>query len=160
MAKLDRKSDNLATNKKAYHNYHILETYEAGIALVGTEVKSIRNGKVDIVDGLVRIRGEEAFLEGVHVHPYTHGNIMNHDPDRSRKLLLHRHEIRRLMGKIKEKGLTLVPTRFYLKDGRIKVELALAKGKRMHDKREAIKAREAGREMERAVKGARSERSD
>lgn len=147
------KSDNLATNKKAYHNYHILETYEAGIALVGTEVKSIRGGKVDIQDGLVRIRGEEAFLEGVHVHPYSHGNIMNHDPDRSRKLLLHRHEIRRLMGKAKEKGLTVVPTRLYLKAGRIKVEVALAKGKRMHDKREVLRARDAGREIERAVKG-------
>jgi len=160
MPKSMSKSGNLATNKKAYHNYHILETYEAGIALVGTEVKSIRNGKVDIVDGLVRIRGEEAYLEGCHVHPYSHGNIMNHDPDRSRRLLLHKHEIRRLMGKIKEKGLTLVPTRFYLKGGRIKVELALAKGKRMHDKRETLKAREAGREMERAVKGARSDRGD
>jgi len=149
------KSDNLATNKKAYHNYHLLETYEAGIALVGTEVKSIRGGKVDIVDGLVRIRGEQAYLEGVHVHPYSHGNIMNHDPDRSRKLLLHRHEIRRLLGKIKEKGLTLVPTRFYLKNGRIKVELALAKGKRMHDKREVLRARDAGREIERAVKDRR-----
>ena len=152
MAKSSTKSENLATNKKAYHNYHVLETFEAGIALVGTEVKSIRNGKVDIVDGLVRIRGEEAFLEGVHVHPYTHGNIANHEPARSRKLLLHRQEIRRLIGKVQEKGLTLVPTRFYLKNGRIKVEIALAKGKRLHDKREAIKTREAGREMERAVK--------
>jgi SsrA-binding protein len=159
MAKSSPKSDNLATNKKAYHNYHILETYEAGIALVGTEVKSIRNGKVDIVDGLVRIRGEEAFLEGVHVHPYTHGNIANREPGRSRKLLLHRHELRRLMGKVQEKGLTLVPTRFYLKNGRIKVEIALAKGKRLHDKREAIKAREAGREMARAVKGAARDQS-
>jgi len=151
MAKSSPKSENLATNKKAYHNYHVLETFEAGIALVGTEVKSIRNGKVDIVDGLVRIRGEEAYLEGCHVHPYSHGNIMNHDPDRSRKLLLHRHEIRRLLGKIKEKGLTLVPTRFYLKNGRIKVELALAKGKRMHDKRETLKRKMDERETRRAL---------
>ena len=149
---MTKKSSQLATNKKAYHNYHLLETYEAGIALVGTEVKSIREGKADIQDGVVRIRGEQAYLEGCHVHPYSHGNIMNHEPDRSRRLLLHKREIRRLMGKVQEKGLTLVPTRLYLKDGRIKVEIALGKGKRLHDKRETLKSREAGREMERALK--------
>lgn len=152
---MPKKPSQLATNKKAYHNYHLLETFEAGIVLVGTEVKSIRAGKVDLVDGLVRIRGEQAYLEGCHVHPYSHGNIMNHQPDRRRKLLLHKREIVRLVGKVQEKGLTLIPTRLYLKDGRIKVEIALGKGKRLHDKRETLKKREAGREMERALKDRR-----
>jgi SsrA-binding protein len=146
------KAESLASNKKAYHNYQILETFEAGIALLGTEVKSIRQGKVDIKESLIRIRDEEAFLVGCHVHPYTHGNIANHDPTRTRKLLLHKREIRRLIGKVQEKGLTLVPTRFYVKDGRIKLEIALARGKKLHDKREALKTREAGREIERALK--------
>jgi SsrA-binding protein len=144
--------ETLATNKKAYHNFHVLETFEAGIVLAGTEVKSIREGKVDIKESLVRIRDEEAYLVGCHVHPYSHGNIFNRDPLRVRKLLLHKREIQRLMGKVQEKGLTLIPTRIYLKDGRIKVEIALAKGKRMHDKRETLKTREAGREIERALK--------
>jgi SsrA-binding protein len=146
------KAESLASNKKAYHNYQILETFEAGIALMGTEVKSIREGKVDIKESLIRIRDEEAFLVGCHVHPYSHGNIANHDPIRTRKLLLHKREIRRLVGKVQEKGLTLVPTRFYLKNGRIKLEIALARGKKLHDKREALKNREAGREIERALK--------
>jgi SsrA-binding protein len=146
------KAESLATNKKAFHDYHILETFEAGIALLGTEVKSIREGKVDIKESMIRIRDEEAFLVGCHVHPYSHGNLFNHEPVRTRKLLLHKREIRRLMGKVQEKGLTLVPTRVYLKNGRIKVEIALAKGKKMHDKRETLKTREAGREVERALK--------
>jgi SsrA-binding protein len=146
------KSETFATNRKAYHDYHVLETYEAGIALKGTEVKSIRQGKVDIKEALIRIRDEEAFLVGCHVQPYTHGNIANHEPARTRKLLLHKQEIRRLVGKVQEKGLTLIPTRMYQKDGRIKLEVALARGKRLHDKREALKSREAGREIERALK--------
>jgi len=144
--------ETLATNKKAYHNFHVLETFEAGIVLAGTEVKSIREGKVDLKEGLVRIRDEEAYLVGCHVHPYSHGNIFNRDPIRTRKLLLHKREIRRLMGKVQEKGLTLIPTRVYLNNGRVKVEIALAKGKRVHDKRETLKSREATREIERALK--------
>jgi SsrA-binding protein len=146
------RSDTLATNRKAYHDYHILETFEAGIALLGTEVKSIRDGKANLKEALVRVKDEEAYLVGCHIHPYTHGNIANHDPLRTRKLLLHKREIRRLMGQVQEKGLTLIPTRLYVKNGRIKLELALARGKRLHDKREALKAREAGREVERALK--------
>lgn len=146
------KSETLATNRKAFHDYHVLETYEAGIVLKGTEVKSIREGKVDIKESLVRIRDEEAYLVGCHVQPYSHGNITNHEPVRTRKLLLHKQEIRRLQGKVQEKGLTLLPTRLFLKNGRIKVEVALARGKRLHDKREALKSREAGREIERALK--------
>jgi len=146
------RSDTLATNRKAYHDYHILETFEAGIALLGTEVKSIRDGKANLKEALVRVKDEEAYLVGCHIHPYTHGNIANHDPLRTRKLLLHKREIRRLMGQVQEKGLTLIPTRLYVKNGRIKLELAMARGKRLHDKREALKAREAGREVERALK--------
>lgn len=149
------KPETLATNRKAFHQYHILETYEAGIALKGTEVKSIREGKADIKESIVRIRDEEAYLVGCHVQPYSHGNITNHEPTRTRKLLLHKREIRRLQGKVQEKGLTLIPTRLFLKNGRIKVEVALARGKRLHDKREAVKAREAGREIARALKDRR-----
>lgn len=146
------KSETFATNRKAYHDYHILETYEAGLVLKGTEVKSIRQGKVDIKESLIRIRNEEAFLVGCNVQPYTHGNIANHEPTRARKLLLHKQEIVKLVGKVQEKGLTLIPTRMFLKNGRIKVEVGLARGKRLHDKREALKSREAGREIERALK--------
>lgn len=146
------KQDTLARNKKAFHNYHVLETYEAGIVLKGTEVKSIRASQVDIKEAIVRIEGEEAWLVGCHVQPYSHGNITNHEPTRRRKLLLHKKEIARLMGRVQEQGLTLIPLRLYLKNGRIKLEVGLCKGKKLHDKRDAIKKREAGREIERALK--------
>ncbi|MFQ5507784.1 MAG: SsrA-binding protein SmpB [Leptospirillia bacterium] len=145
-------SDTLASNKKAYHNYHILDTYEAGIALLGTEVKSLRLGKGDIKEAYVRLDGEEAFLIGCHIQPYSHGNIMNHEPTRRRKLLLHKREIRRLASKVQEQGLTLIPLRFYLKNGRIKLEVGLGKGKHLHDKRDDLKKREARREIDRAIK--------
>ncbi len=149
------KANTLATNKKAYHNYHILETYEAGMVLLGTEVKSMREGKVDVKESYVRVENGEAWLMGAHVQPYSHGNYANHTPVRPRKLLLHKREIDRLMGKVQEKGLTLVPTRIYLKGGRIKCEIGLAKGKHLHDKRDDIKKREAKREIDRAIKDSR-----
>jgi len=142
----------LASNKKAYHDYHVLETYEAGIALVGTEVKSIRDGKVDIKEAIVRIEQEEAFLVGCHVQHYEFGNLFNHDYTRRRKLLMHKREIQRLMGRVQEKGLTIIPLRFYLKNGRVKLEIGLCKGKRVHDKRDVLKKREATREIDRALK--------
>src|SRR5690554_4033863 len=126
----------IVDNRKARHDYHILETYEAGIALKGTEVKSLRLGKVNIRDSFGQIKDGEVFLHGLHISPYDHGNRFNHDPLRIRKLLLHRREINKLIGKIKEKGFTLVPTKLYWKNGRCKVELALAQGKKLHDKRE------------------------
>ncbi|MDH5527680.1 MAG: SsrA-binding protein SmpB [Nitrospirota bacterium] len=146
------KQNALATNKRAYHNYHVLETWEAGIQLVGTEVKSIRQGKVDIKEAIVRIENEEAFLVGCHVHHYEFGNYANHEPLRRRKLLLHKREIIRLLGKVQEKGLTLIPLRFYLKNGRIKLEFGLCRGKKLHDKRETLKKHEATRDIERALK--------
>lgn len=143
----------LATNKDAYHHYHIIETYECGIALTGTEVKSIREGRCNIKDSYAQVKDGEVWLLNAHVSPYSHGNRHNHEPTRPRKLLLHKSEIRRLAGKVQEKGLTLVPTRLYLKNGFVKVELALAKGKRLYDKREAIKRREAEREARAMIKG-------
>ena len=136
----------VATNREAYHNYHILETHECGIALTGTEVKSIREGRCNLKDSYGLIREGEAWLMNAHISPYTHGNRENHDPTRTRKLLLHRKEIDRLSGKAQEKGLTLVPTKMYFKNGRIKVELAVGKGKKLYDKRETEKRREADRE--------------
>lgn len=142
----------VATNRDAYHSYHILETHECGIALTGTEVKSIREGRCNLKDGYAQIRGGEAWLMNVHISPYSHGNRENHDPTRARKLLLHRSEIDKLAGKIQEKGLTIIPTKMYLKNGRIKVELAVAKGKKLYDKRETERRREADRETRRAIK--------
>jgi SsrA-binding protein len=142
----------VATNRKAYHNYFIEETYEAGVCLLGTEIKSIREGRVNLQDSFGRVHNEEVFLHHCHINPYSHGNIANHDPVRIRKLLLHRDEINRLMGKVLQKGLTLVPLRIYIKKGRAKVELALVRGKKLYDKRESIKKREASREAEKAVK--------
>ncbi len=138
-------------NRKAWHNYHILETIEAGLVLVGTEVKSLRMGKCNLVDSYARLDDEEVFLEKMHISPYDPGNRFNHDPTRTRKLLLHRREIRRLIGKIQEKGLTLIPLRVYFKGRHAKVELGLARGKRLYDKREAISRRESDREMQRSV---------
>lgn len=142
----------VATNRRARHEYHILETYEAGIMLSGTEIKSVRAGRVSLAEGFARIAGGEAWLEGVHISPYEHGGRYNLDPVRRRKLLLHRDELARLAGKTKEKGLTLVPLRLYIKRHRAKVELGLARGKKLYDKREAMAERSAQREIERALK--------
>ena len=137
----------IATNRRARHNYHIEETYEAGISLVGSEVKTLRGGKASLQDAYAVVRDGEVFLLGVHIPPYAQASIQNHDPTRMRKLLLHKEEIRRLIGKINEKGLTLVPLRLYFKGNKVKAELALAKGKRAYDKRQSIAEREAKREM-------------
>ena len=143
----------VATNRKAYHDYFIVEKFEAGIMLQGTEVKSIREGRVNLQDSYASVKGAEAFLHHCHISPYSHGNIANHDPLRPRKLLLHRKEINKLVGKTQQQGLTLIPLRIYFsKRGLAKVELGLAKGKKQHDRRESIKTRDASREMERAMK--------
>ncbi|HKC95756.1 MAG TPA: SsrA-binding protein SmpB [Nitrospira sp.] len=143
----------VATNRKAFHDYFIEEKYEAGIVLQGTEVKSLREGRVNLQDSYASVRDGEMFLHNCHVSPYSHGNIMNHDPTRARKLLLHKTEINKLLGKTQQRGLTLIPLRIYFsKRGHAKVELGLAKGKKLYDRRESIKAREAGREVQRAIK--------
>ena len=140
-------------NRKARYLYEILETYEAGIQLTGTEVKSIREGKVNLQDGYALIRNGEAWLINVHISPYTGiGQYFNHDPRRTRKLLLHRQEIRKLIGKVEQQGLTLVPLRMYLKRGLVKVNIALGKGKKLHDKREDLKRRQDQRDIQRAMK--------
>lgn len=143
----------VVTNRKAYHDYFIEEKFEAGMVLQGTEVKSLREGRANLQDSYASVRDGEVFLHNCHISPYSHGNIMNHDPTRVRKLLLHKKEINKLIGKTQLKGLTLVPLRIYFsKRGHAKVELGLAKGKKQYDRRESIKAREAGREVERAIK--------
>jgi SsrA-binding protein len=142
----------LSVNRQAGYNYHLEERFEAGIALTGTEVKSARDGRVNLRDSYADLKEGEIWLVNCHIRPYTHGNIFNHDPLRSRKLLLHKEEIRRLGGKVRERGFTLVPTRMYLKKGRVKVEVALAKGKRQYDKREAERRREDDREARAAVR--------
>ena len=154
MAKTAREEaqKNIAENRKAFHDYHILETFEAGIVLVGTEVKAIREGSANLRDSFARVEEGEIWLYNVHINPYTHRGYSSHEPTRKRKLLLHRREIRKLIGKTVEKGLTLVPTRLYFQNGHVKVALALAKGKQAHDKRESIKKREADRETRAAVK--------
>ncbi len=147
-----------ATNRKAFHDYSIEEKFEAGIVLRGTEVKSIREGRVTLQDSFATIKDGEVFLHNCHISPYSHGNIMNHEPTRTRKLLLHRKEINKLMGWTQQKGLTIVPLRIYFGSrGHAKVEIALAKGKKHHDRRESIKKREAGREMQRALRGRQKE---
>ena len=143
----------VATNRKAYHDYFIEEKLEAGVMLRGTEVKSLRDGRVNLQDSYASVDDGEVFLHHCHISPYSHGNIMNHDPLRPRKLLLHRKEISKLMGKTQQKGLTIVPLRIYFSPhGKAKVEIALAKGKKQYDRRETIKTREAGREVARALK--------
>jgi len=142
----------VATNSRAYHDYFIEESYEAGISLVGTEVKALREGRVNLRESFARVEGGEVYLYQCHISPYSHGNISNHEPLRCRKLLLHREEIRRLFGKAQIRGYTLLPLRIYFKNGLAKVELALGKGKKTHDKREALKKKEARREISRAVK--------
>ncbi len=142
----------VATNRKAYHDYHVGETYEAGIALTGTEIKSVRQGMLSLRDSFARVENGEVFLYDMHVSPYEAGNRFNHEPRRTRKLLLHKAEIRKLTTKTQEKGFTLIPLKVYLKGGRAKVELALAKGKRLYDKREDIKRRDVMRQVDRVIK--------
>ena len=142
----------LAQNRRARYQFFIEETFEAGIALQGTEVKSIRLGRASLIDSYARVENGELFLFEMHISPYTHGSSFNHDPLRPRTLLMHRREINRLAGYVQEKGYTLIPLSLYLKDGRVKVELALAKGKKAYDKRRAIAERDARREMERNLK--------
>ena len=132
----------LSDNRSAGHNYHLFDRYEAGLVLTGTEVKSAKTGKIQLKEAYAEVSESEAWLVNAHISEYSHGNIMNHAPVRKRKLLLHRSEIEKLESATREKGLTLIPTRLYLKNGRIKVEIALAKGKKFHDKREASKAKE------------------
>ena len=151
MPEREREKD-LAVNRRAYHDYFIDEKYEAGVMLTGTEIKSVRSGRANLRDGYVRIDNSEAWLENVHISPYAQGNVMNQEPVRPRKLLLHRKEISSLIGKVKQKGYTLVPLRVYLTRNRAKVEIGLARGKRQYDKREAIAARDAKREIERAMR--------
>jgi SsrA-binding protein len=145
----------IAENRKAFHDYHILETYEAGIALLGTEVKSIREGRVNLRDSFARVEGGEVFLYNVNISPYSHRGYADHEPLRQRKLLLRRDEIRKLIGKTAEKGMTIVPLRLYFKNGRVKVAVGLAKGKKDYDKRETIKRRETDRETRAAIKSRR-----
>ena len=142
----------IASNRKAHHNFDILDTYEAGLVLRGTEVKALRDGRADLKESYARIEGGEAWLLGCHISHYAQGNRANHDPLRPRKLLLHRAQIERLLGKIMEKGLTLVPLRLYFKEGRAKVELGLARGRKTLDKRHVIREREERREMDREIR--------
>lgn len=142
----------IANNKKAYHEYFILETYEAGIALHGTEVKSLRMGKGSIKESFIRIEHGEVFVYGMHVSPYEKGNIFNKDPLRPKKLLLHKSEINKLTGKINEQGVTIVPLKIYFKDALVKVEIGLAKGKKLYDKRDSIAKKDQQREAQRDFK--------
>jgi len=147
----------IATNKKAYHDYFIDETLEAGLVLTGTEVKSLRVGKVNLKESFCRIKDGEVFINNMHVSPYEHGGLENPEPTRMRKLLLHKTEIAKLSRKVDEKGLSLVPTKIYFKEGRAKLEIGLARGKKLHDKRETLKRKEADREMAKAIKGRHQE---
>src|ERR1700750_2905327 len=142
----------IAENRKAFHDYHILETYEAGVALLGTEVKAIREGRVNLRDSFARLEGGEVFVYNVNISSYSHRGYADHEPLRRRTLLLHRSEIRKLIGKTVEKGMTLVPVRMYFKNGRVKLAVSLAKGKKDYDKRETIKRRETERETRAAIK--------
>lgn len=151
----DRGDRTVATNRRARHDYHILETIEAGLVLRGTEVKALREGQVTFKDAYATVRDGEAWLLGCHISPYSHGTDANHEPERDRKLLLHRREITRLTGKIAERGLTLIPLRLYFKSGRAKVELGLARGRKVYDRRAAIREREVRREIEREARAGR-----
>ncbi|RPJ75073.1 MAG: SsrA-binding protein SmpB [Acidobacteria bacterium] len=142
----------VADNRKALHDYHILETFEAGVALLGTEVKAIREGRVNLRDSYGRVEGGEVFVFNIHISPYSHRGYADHEPLRRRKLLLHKHEIRKMVGKTAERGMTLVPLRMYFKGGRIKLSIGLAKGKKDYDRRETIKRRETDRETRAAIK--------
>ncbi|MCY0896543.1 MAG: SsrA-binding protein SmpB [Alicyclobacillaceae bacterium] len=142
----------LAQNRKAYHDYFIEETYEAGLVLTGSEIKSVRKGSAHLRDAYARVENGEVFIHNMHIGPYEQANRFNHDPLRTRKCLLHREEIRKLVGAVRERGYTLVPTRLYLRNGFAKVELGLAKGKKLHDKRESVKQWDANREIARALR--------
>jgi SsrA-binding protein len=148
----EKAQSSIAENRKAFHDFHLLETFEAGLVLLGTEVKAIREGRVNLRDSFARVEDGEVFIYNVHISPYSHRGYADHEPLRKRKLLLHRSEIRKLIGKTVEKGMTLVPTRLYFKDGRVKVAVSIAKGKKDYDKRETIKKRETDRETRAAVK--------
>ncbi len=150
MGKMDRKV--IAQNKKATHEYFIEETYEAGLVLSGTEIKSIRGGKINLKDSFARISNGEAFIHNMHISPFEHGNRFNHEPTRARKLLLHRNEIDKLIGLTKEKGYSLIPLRIFLRNGFAKLDLALAKGKKLHDKRQTMAKRDADRQIARALR--------
>lgn len=152
MAKGKETQKLIANNKKAFHDFFIDETYEAGIALHGTEVKSMRMGKCSIKEAFIRIENGEVFVYGMHVSPYEKGNIFNKDPLRVKKLLMHKYEINKLLGKIKEKGYTLVPLQVYFKEGKVKVEIGLARGKKLYDKREDIAKKDQRREAEKEFK--------
>lgn len=148
----NQKGKVLAKNRKARHEYFIEEALEAGVVLVGTEVKSIRMGKINIKEGYAQVDGEEVFLHGVHISPYEKGNIYNKDPLRVRKLLLHKKEIRKLIGYIKQKGFTLIPLDVYLKNGKVKISIGVAKGKATHDKRRDIAKKDANRNIQKALR--------
>ena len=146
----------VASNRKAFHDYFILERFEAGISLSGTEVKSIRLGNLNLKDAFCNVKDGEIFVYGMHISPYEKGNIFNRDPDRDRRLLMHRREILRLWAKVKQEGLTIVPLSVYFKGPRVKLELGLAKGKKLYDKRQSQAKRDAARELDRAMKSARA----
>jgi SsrA-binding protein len=148
----DSGEKNITVNRKARHEYEILQVWETGIVLQGTEVKALRQGKANLVDSYATLKENEVWLVGAHISEYTQGNINNHEPTRTRKLLMNRSEIRKMIGKVKEKGLTLVPLRLYFKNGKVKVEIALAKGKKAYDKRETIAKRDFQRDQERKIK--------
>jgi SsrA-binding protein len=145
----------IASNRKAFHDYHVLDKLEVGLALTGTEVKSLREGAVNLKDSYITVKNGEAFLFGAHISPYSHGNLQNHEPERTRKLLLHRREIDKLQAQVTEKGLTVVPLRLYFKGGRVKAEIGVVRGKKLYDKRESEKRREADREAAAAMKTGR-----
>ena len=151
----EKAKSTIAENRKAFHDFHLLETFEAGVVLLGTEVKAIREGRVNLRDSYARVEDGEVFLYNVTISPYSHRGYADHEPLRRRKLLLHRDEIRKLIGKTVEKGMTLVPVRLYFKGGKVKVAVSLAKGKKEYDKRETIKRRETDRETRAAVKSRR-----
>jgi len=142
----------VADNRKAFHDYHVLETWEAGLVLLGTEIKAIREGRVNLRDSFARVDNGEVWLANVHISPYSHTGYAHHEERRQRKLLMHKHEINKLTGLVRERGLTLVPLQLYFKNGRLKTQLALVKGKQAHDKRETIRRREVDRETRAAVK--------
>jgi len=151
----EKAQTSIAENRKAFHDYHLLESFEAGLVLLGTEVKAIREGRVNLRDSFARVEDGEVFLYNVNISSYSHRGYADHEPMRRRKLLLHRDEIRKLIGKTVEKGMTLVPTRLYFKKGRVKVAVSLARGKKEYDKRETVKRREADRETRAAIKSKR-----
>jgi SsrA-binding protein len=151
----ENKEKIIATNRKARHDYHVIDTMETGIVLTGTEVKSLREGKANLKDSYARVQNEEVYLYNTHISPYSEGSYNNHEPLRQRKLLLHKKEIRKLIGKVQEKGLTMVPLKLYFKNGKVKVELAIVRGKKMYDKRRDIDKRESEREIKRHLSAKR-----